>query len=97
MLYRECKLVTLQGYPQRMRLQRGLYGINTVVIIYSFHFIHYSFLSLANHKISLLDYSQGRRLNLTLELSYLKVLGPVSHGNVIVKCDHVVLQPSLLT
>ena len=47
--------------------------------------------------MSLLDYSQGRRLNLTLELSYLKVLGPVSHGNVIVKCDHVVLEPSLLT
>ena len=62
-------LHTLQGYPQKMKFQRRLYGI------YSLHLIpsNCKLVSLLNHqKSSWKDHTQGRRLNLTLESSDLK-------------------------
>ena len=65
-------LLFIQGYPQRMRLQRRLYGIYTVCPLI--------FIILCNCKLvcffaksvykTLQDYIQGRKVNLTMGLSY---------------------------
>ena len=63
-----------QGYPQRMRPHRRLYGIDTVCFLIFMIPCSYELLSFFAKILNkpFKDYTQGRRLHINLGWSYLK-------------------------